>query len=62
MISVPGAPFHDPDADAALIESLQARLSPDVHVTVLDADINDPSVAEEISTFTMSLMKKGRHD
>lgn len=62
MISSPGAPFYAPDADAALIESLQARLSPDVHVTVLDTDINDPTVAEAISTLTMSLMKKGRHD
>lgn len=62
MISSPGAPFYAPDADAALIETLQARLSPDVHVTVLDTDINDPSVAEAISTLTMSLMKKGRHD
>lgn len=62
MISVAGAPFHDPAADAALIESLQANLSSDVHVTVLDTDINDPAVAEAISTLTMSLMQEGSHD
>lgn len=62
MISVAGAPFHNPAADAALIESLRAGLSPEVHISVLDTDINDPTVAEAISTLTMSLMQEGRHD
>lgn len=61
MISVPGAPFHDPVADAALIESLRAGLSADVDVTVLDTDINDAAVSETISDLIMAHLEKDDH-
>ncbi|SEE21099.1 Tm-1-like ATP-binding domain-containing protein [Ruania alba] len=61
MISVAGAPFHHPAADAALIESLRADLNPDVHVTTHDTDINDPIVADTISTLVVDHLKKGHH-
>jgi uncharacterized protein (UPF0261 family) len=45
MIDVPGAPFHDPAADAALIRELKAGLRPDVEVVEMATDINDPVFA-----------------
>lgn len=49
QISVKGAPFHDPDADAALINSLRSSLDPSIPLHLLDAAINDPSFALEIT-------------
>ena len=46
QISVEGMPFHDPEADAALIEALTADLDPAVVVEHFDTDINDPAVAD----------------
>jgi len=45
MIAVPGGPFYDPAADAALIRELKAGLRPDVEVVEMATDINDPSFA-----------------
>jgi len=45
MIDVPGAPFHDPAADAALIRELKAGLRPEVEVVEMATDINDPAFA-----------------
>jgi uncharacterized protein (UPF0261 family) len=42
MIDTPGAPFFDPDADAALFGALRARLEPRIEVVEVDAHINDP--------------------
>jgi uncharacterized protein (UPF0261 family) len=49
MIDVPGAPFHDPAADAALIRELRAGLRPDVEVVEMDTDINDPAFARAMA-------------
>ena len=43
MIDVPGGPFHDPAADAALFDALLADLAPRVEVVDLPVDINEPS-------------------
>jgi uncharacterized protein (UPF0261 family) len=45
---VAGGPFADPDADGALFAAIRAALRPDVHVHELDANVNDPAVAEAI--------------
>ena len=45
MIDVPGAPFFDAAADAALIRELKAGLRPDVEVVEMATDINDPAFA-----------------
>lgn len=45
-ISTDGGVFHDPAADAALIDSLLASVGPNVEVHDLDDDINDPRFAE----------------
>jgi uncharacterized protein (UPF0261 family) len=43
MIDVPGAPFHDPAADAALVRGLRAGLRSDVEVVEMATHINDPA-------------------
>ena len=45
MIAVEGQVFHDPEADAALLEGLHETLGPNVEVHEQDADVNDPAFA-----------------
>jgi uncharacterized protein (UPF0261 family) len=45
MIDIPGQPFHDPDADAALFAALREGLDPRIKIVELDTDINDPAFA-----------------
>lgn len=49
QISVAGAPFHDPEADGAMIASLREHLHPRIPLHVHDTDINDPGFALEIT-------------
>jgi uncharacterized protein (UPF0261 family) len=44
MIDVPGGPFHDPAADAALFGALLANLDARIEVVELAEDINAPGV------------------
>lgn len=48
QISAPGGPFHDPDADAALIDSLHAALDPRIPLHVHDLAVNDPAFARHL--------------
>jgi uncharacterized protein (UPF0261 family) len=43
MIDVAGGPFHDADADTALIDALLADLGPSIEVVDSPLDINEPS-------------------
>jgi uncharacterized protein (UPF0261 family) len=45
MIAVEGQPFHDPEADEALLEGLRETLADDVEVHELDLDVNDERFA-----------------
>lgn len=45
LIDVPGQPFHDPDADAALFEALTRNIGMNVDVQESDGAINDPDFA-----------------
>ncbi len=49
MIDVPGAPFHDPAADAALIRELKAGLDARVDVVEMATDINDPAFSRAMA-------------
>jgi uncharacterized protein (UPF0261 family) len=49
VISAPGGPFHDPEADAALYASLKRELRPDIAVREFDGLINDPAFAQACS-------------
>jgi uncharacterized protein (UPF0261 family) len=44
-----GGVFHDPVADAALVESLRTHLDPSVELVEMDTDINDPVFAEAMA-------------
>ncbi len=46
VISAPGQPFHDTEADAALFGTLKAKLRKDIAVRELDCNINDAAFAE----------------
>jgi len=45
VISAPGGPFHDSDADAALYDALKSQLRPDISLLELDCTINDAAFA-----------------
>jgi len=47
--AVAGGVFHDPVADAALVESLRTHLDPSVELIEMDTDINDPAFAEAMA-------------
>jgi uncharacterized protein (UPF0261 family) len=46
VISAPGGPFNDADADNALYSTLKSKLRPQIPVLELDSVINDPAFAE----------------
>ena len=46
MISAPGGPFHSPEADRALYDSLRAHLRSDIPVVEMNCAINDAPFAE----------------
>ena len=50
MIDAPGQPFHDPDADAALFETIEQKLRTTKHRVVerVNANINDDAFAERV--------------
>ncbi|MGH3098040.1 MAG: Tm-1-like ATP-binding domain-containing protein [Streptosporangiales bacterium] len=49
QISTPGGPFHDPEADRALVDSLRSELDSRIPLHVHDLDINDPAFAGHIT-------------
>lgn len=55
-LSVPGGPFHDPDADGALVDALRAGLRADIEVVELATDINDPGVARAMATRLLEML------
>jgi uncharacterized protein (UPF0261 family) len=49
MIAVEGQPFHDADADAALLAGLHETLDGSVEVHELETDVNDPEFADAMA-------------
>ncbi len=49
MIATEGGPFHDAEADKALIDTLKKNLNSNVEVQELDMDINDPRFAKAMT-------------
>jgi uncharacterized protein (UPF0261 family) len=65
MIDVPGKPFYDPEADAALIRELKANLRKEIAVKEMDTDINDPKFARAMARamdkmISITTTQKGR--
>lgn len=60
QISVEAQPFHDPSADAVLIDTLLHDLESHVEVYDLATHINDPAVAKTAADALIAWMKEGR--
>ncbi len=60
MIAVEGQVFHDPEADAALLEGLRETLGPDVEVHEEDADVNDPAFSTAMAERLHAMIAGGR--
>lgn len=58
VISAPGQPFYDPEADEALFESLKQHLRPDIRVVEADAGINDFAFAKLCADTLLGLMSE----
>jgi uncharacterized protein (UPF0261 family) len=46
VISAPGQPFHDTEADQALFAALKSNLRKDIKIRELDCNINEPAFAD----------------
>jgi uncharacterized protein (UPF0261 family) len=62
MIDSPGQPFHDPDADAALFETIEKKLVPTADRTLqrVPANINDGAFADAVLAAFDDVMGAGR--
>ena len=57
-IDMPGKPFHDPEADAALFDAFRANGPANVEVVESVADINDPAFATAAAERLLALLKR----
>jgi len=60
MIAVQGQPFHDPEADAALLDGLRETLGDKVEVHELDLDVNDDAFALAMADRLDEMIREGR--
>jgi uncharacterized protein (UPF0261 family) len=60
MIATEGQPFHDPEADAALLEGLRETLGENVEVHELDLDVNDDAFALAMADRLDEMIREGR--
>lgn len=60
VISAPGGPFHEPDADNALYSALKSGLRPGIPVQELDCTINDPIFAEACAKTLLQQLNHSR--
>jgi uncharacterized protein (UPF0261 family) len=56
VISAPGQPFHDADADAALFSSIKKHLQAHVPLIELDCEINAPAFAEACAKALLGML------
>ncbi len=55
VISAEGQPFHWPEADRALYDTLKARLRADIPVREMDCAINDPAFADAMAAELLAM-------
>lgn len=58
VISAPGGPFHDPEADAALFDAIRRHLRADIPCRELPVAINDPAFAAACAETLLQLMRQ----
>ena len=56
VISTAGKPFHNPEADAALFQSIKTHLKPSIPLIELDSEINAPEFAEACARTLLASM------
>lgn len=61
LIDAPGKPFHDPEADRMLFETLEKEFKPGHHrrLIKLDLNINDPAFAEALVDNFLEIIRSG---
>jgi uncharacterized protein (UPF0261 family) len=57
MLDAEGQPFHDPQADRALFESLREHAGPGVQIRELDLHLNDEAFARALADELLSLLR-----
>jgi uncharacterized protein (UPF0261 family) len=57
VISSPGGPYHWPEADAALFETLRTSLRKDIPYKELDCNINDPEFARQMAKGLLGMIR-----
>jgi uncharacterized protein (UPF0261 family) len=60
MIDMPGQPFHDPEADEALVASLKDGLGENVELHERAEDVNDPAFATAMADRLHELIQAAR--
>jgi uncharacterized protein (UPF0261 family) len=58
MIDVPGKPFHDPEADAALFAAIRESFAaaPERRLVELPCAINDPAFADSLAGALLEIL------
>jgi uncharacterized protein (UPF0261 family) len=57
QIGAPGGPFHDPEADQALFDSLKSALHPRIPILELPCPINHPDFAHTAAQQLLAIMR-----
>jgi uncharacterized protein (UPF0261 family) len=57
-IDAEGEPFHNPAADAALVEAIRHNLDPKVKLVEMDSHINDPEFAARLTAEFLEVLER----
>lgn len=57
-LDAPGKPFWWPEANQAFIEALKRNLRPDIPITLMDNNINDPEFSGKVAETLLEMLKK----
>jgi uncharacterized protein (UPF0261 family) len=57
-VDAPGKPFWWPEADQAFVDALRAALRPDIPVTLIDRNVNDPEFSSAAADMLLRMIKE----
>jgi uncharacterized protein (UPF0261 family) len=57
-LDVPGSPTFDPDEDKVFIEELQDLLKPEIQMSLIDANMEDPEFAIAVAKAAQDLFNR----
>lgn len=58
-LDAPEKPFWWPEADHAFVEGLKSKLNPDIPVTLLDKNVNDPGFSGQVAKTLLEMLLIG---